>query len=115
MSVVLDKVTEAQDQLLTAIETVKEPATDAVAVAVALFLERVPSVPAVPFAEKLPTPKQLIDNQAKFATKLVSTNKALALSVASAAQPLTDQLLDRTTPARPSKPAARTTKATKAA
>ena len=55
----------------------------------------VPQVPALPFAEQIPTPKELIDNQAKFASKLVSTNKSVALAVAKAAQPLTDQLLDR--------------------
>ena len=36
-----------------------------------------------------------IDNQAKFASKVVSTNKTVALSVARAAAPITDQLLDR--------------------
>lgn len=95
MNAVLDRVTEVQDQVLTAISNTKEPMTSAVATVVGFVVERAPQVPALPFADKLPTPKELIDNQAKFATKLVSTNKSVALSVAKAAQPLTDQLLDR--------------------
>ena len=92
---VLDRVTEVQDQVLAAISNTKEPVTNAVATVVGYVVERAPQVPALPFAEQLPTPKELIDNQAKFATKLVSTNKSVALSVARAAAPLTDQLLDR--------------------
>lgn len=95
MTTVLERVTEVQDQLLAAISNTKEPVTNAVATVVSLVIERAPQVPVLPFAEQLPTPKELIDNQARFATKLVSTNKSVALSVAKAAQPLTDQLLDR--------------------
>jgi hypothetical protein len=93
---VLDRVTEVQDQVLTAIANTKEPVTTAVATVVGYVVDRAPQVPALPFADQLPTPKELIDNQAKFASKLVTTNKSVALSVAKAAQPLTDQLLDRT-------------------
>ncbi len=100
MSTVLDRVTEVQDQVLTAITNTKEPVANAVATVVGVVVERAPQVPALPFADKLPTPKELIDNQARFASKLVTANKSVALGVAKAAQPLTDQLLDR-------KPAAR--------
>jgi hypothetical protein len=107
MTTVLDRVTDVQDQVISAITSIKDPVTNAVAVVVDFVLERAPEVPAVPFAEQIPTPKELIDNQAKFASKLVSTNKSVALSVASAAKPLTDQLLDRKSgPARSTKAAA---------
>ena len=97
---VLDRVTEVQDQVLAAISNTKEPVTNAVSTVVGFVVERAPQVPALPFAEQLPTPKELIDNQAKFASKLVTANKTVALGVAKAAQPLTDQLLDRRTAAR---------------
>ncbi len=96
MTAVLDRVTEVQDQIIDAITKPKAPVTDAVSTAVDFVLDRVPEVPALPFADQIPTPKELIDNQAKFASKLVTTNKSVALAVAKAAQPLTDQLLDRT-------------------
>ncbi|HTN99670.1 MAG TPA: hypothetical protein VL068_03245 [Microthrixaceae bacterium] len=105
MSTVLNRVTEVQDQVITAITNVNEPLTNAVNVAVAFVVENAPQIPALPFADKIPTPKELINNQARFASKLVTTNKAVALSIATAAAPLTDQILDRKTPA------ARTTKA----
>ncbi len=95
MTTVITRMTEVQDQVIKAINSVNEPLTDAIATAVNFVVENVPQIPAVPFAEKFPTPKDLINNQAKFASKLVSTNKAVALSAATAAQPLTDQLLDR--------------------
>lgn len=102
---VLDRVTEVQDQVISAISSTKEPVTNVVSTVVGFVVERVPEVPALPFADLLPTPKELIDNQAKFATKLVSTNKSVALSVARAAQPLTDPLLDRKAPAARAKAA----------
>lgn len=100
MTTILDRVSEVQDQVLTAISNTKEPVTNAVATVVDFVVERAPQVPALPFADQLPTPKELIDNQAKFASKLVTANKSVALSLAKAAQPLTDQLLDRKAPVR---------------
>ena len=55
----------------------------------------IPTVPAVPFADQIPTPKELIDNQYKFAKSIIDTNKDIALAVAKAAAPLTDVVLDR--------------------
>jgi|GEM_PF-927252 hypothetical protein len=95
MTIVIDKVTEFEDFIIGGIANVKEPVTNAVSTLVGFVTERVTEVPAVPFAEYIPTPKEVIDNQAKFATKVVSASKEVAISVAKAAQPLTDQLLDR--------------------
>ncbi len=105
MTPVLNRVSEVQDQVISAISSVNEPLTAAVAVAVGYVVDKAPQIPAIPFAEQLPTPKELINNQAKFASKLVTTNKTVALSVAAAAQPLTDQLLDRRSAASRSKAA----------
>jgi chemotaxis signal transduction protein len=96
MTAVLDRVTEVQDQIIETIAKTKAPVTNAVSTVVGYVVDRVPEVPAVPFADQIPTPKELIDNQAKFASKLVTTNKSVALAAAKAAAPLTDQLLDRT-------------------
>lgn len=104
-TVLLNRVTEVQDQVISAITNVNEPLTNAVNVAVSFVVEKAPQIPAVPFADKLPTPKELINNQARFASKLVTTNKAVALSLATAAQPLTDQILDRKSPVTRSKAA----------
>lgn len=106
MTAVIDRMTEVQDQIIETLAKTKAPVSNAVSTFVGYVVERVPQVPAVPFAEQIPTPKELIDNQAKFASKLVTTNKSVALAAAKAAAPLTDQLLDRTpTPVKAAKAA----------
>lgn len=95
---IITRVSSAQDQVIELIESVKDPLTQAVETIVDFVIDRV-DIPAVPFAEEIPTPKEIIDNQSKFASKLVTTNKSVALSAAKAASPATDKLLDRTTTA----------------
>jgi hypothetical protein len=99
MDTLLDPVTELQDKVVEGVKRTKQPVADAVAAVVDLVLERVPEVPALPYAEVIPTPLEIIDNQAKFATKVVNATKSVAVAAAKAAAPVTDQLLDRTAPA----------------
>ena len=95
---VLEKLTDVQSQVVDAISTVKEPVASGVSTVVDFLLERLPSIPALPFAEQIPTPKEIIDNQYKFAKSIIDTNKDIALTVAKAAAPLTDKVLDRKAP-----------------
>lgn len=106
MDTLLDPISELQDRIVTALGNTKQPVTNAVSTVVELILDRVPEVPALPYAEVLPTPLELIDNQAKFASKVVSTSKSVAVAAAKAATPLTDQLLDREPVAKKVKPVA---------
>lgn len=103
---VLDKLTDVQSQVIDAISTVKEPVSKGVSTVVDFVVERIPNLPVVPYADQIPTPKEIIDNQYKFAKSVIDTNKDIALSVAKAAAPLTDKVLDR-------KPVARKTAAAK--
>ena len=98
MDNLLDPVTDLQDKVIDGVKRTKQPVADAVAAVVALVVERVPEVPALPYAELIPSPLEVIDNQAKFATKVVNATKSVAVAAAKSAAPLTDQLLDRTTP-----------------
>ena len=98
MDNLLDPVTDIQDKVVDGVKRTKQPIADAVATVVGLVLDQVPSVPALPYAELFPTPLEVIDNQAKFATKVVNATKTVATAAAKSAAPLTDQLLDRTTP-----------------
>lgn len=97
---VLDKLTDVQTTVVGYISTVKEPITNGVSTVVDFVVDRLPSIPAVPYADQIPTPKELIDNQYKFAKSIIDTNKDIALSVAKAAAPLTDAVLDRKPVAR---------------
>ncbi|NLA34911.1 MAG: hypothetical protein GX868_04380 [Actinobacteria bacterium] len=103
---VLEKLTNVQDQVVETVSLVKEPITNGVSTVVEFVVGRVPNIPAVPYAERIPTPKELIDNQYKFAKSVIDLNKDIALSVAKAASPITDKILDRKAPA-PRKAAAK--------
>ncbi len=92
---VLDKLTDVQSSVVGYISTVKEPITTGVSTVVEFVIDRFPTIPAVPYADQIPTPKELIDNQYKFAKSIIDTNKDIALAVAKAAAPLTDVVLDR--------------------
>jgi hypothetical protein len=95
MDTLLDPITDVQERIVSALAGTKQPVTNAIGTVVDFVLDRIPEVPALPYAEVLPTPLELIDNQAKFASKVVSTSKSVAVAAAKAASPLTDQLLDR--------------------
>jgi hypothetical protein len=95
VSTILEPVTDIQERIVQVIGDLKQPVTKVVSTVVGFVTERRSEFPAVPFAEKLPTPVELIDNQAKFATNVVRTTKTVATAAAKAAAPVTDQLLDR--------------------
>lgn len=96
MDTLLDPITDVQDRVVDGLKNAKQPVADAVATVAQIVLDRVPSLPALPYAELFPTPLEVIDNQAKFATKVVNSTKSIAVAAAKAAAPVTDQLLDRT-------------------
>ena len=97
MDTILDPLTDVQERIVAVLANVKQPVTNAVGTVVGFVLDRVPDVPALPYAGLIPTPLEVIDNQARFASKVVTTSKSVAVSAAKAASPLTDQLLDRRT------------------
>ena len=113
MTVVLDKLSEVQTNVVDTLESVKEPVTNTVTTVIDFVVERFPEIPVLPYAEQLPTPSELIDNQYKFAKSLLDSNKDIFLSAAKAATPLTDPLLDRQ--AKAAKKATTTTKKAAAA
>jgi len=100
MSIVLDKVTDVQDQIVGALSQVKEPVTSGVTTVVDFVTDKLPTVPALPFAEYVPTPVEVVNNQYRFAKQVIDTQKDLYLSVAKAAAPITNQLLARTSVVR---------------
>ena len=97
MTVVLDKITDVQSSVVDTISSVKEPVVKGVTTVVDFVIDRLPEIPALPYAEQIPTPVELVNNQYKFAKSLIDTNKDIALAVAKAVAPLTDKVLDRKT------------------
>ena len=100
MTLVLDKLTDAQTSIVDTIASVKEPVVSGVSTVVDFVTGRVSEIPALPFGEKIPTPAELVNNQYKFAKSIIDTNKDIALAVAKAAAPITDKVLDRKPVAR---------------
>jgi len=98
MDTLLDPVTDIQDKVIEGLKNTKQPLADAVSAVIDFVVDQLPEVPALPYSEVIPSPLEVIDNQAKFATKVVTTTKTVAVAAAKAAAPLTDQLLDRSTP-----------------
>jgi len=98
MTVVLDKLTDVQTSVVDTISSVKEPVVKGVSTVVEFVIDRLPEIPAVPYAAQIPPPAELVNNQYKFAKSLIDTNKDIALAVAKAAAPITDKALDRKAP-----------------
>lgn len=101
MTVVLDKVTDVQDQIVSVLASTKEPVTKGVTAVVDFVTSNVSTVPALPFADLLPTPQELVNSQYRFVKQIIDTQKDVALSVAKAVAPLTNQLLDRKVVVKP--------------
>ena len=82
MSVVLDKVTEIQDQVIDYLGSVKEPVVSGVEAVVGFVMDKLPEVPAVPFADKLvkaasPLTNKILDRKTvKAAAKKVAPKAA---------------------------------------
>ena len=94
---VIEKLTDVQSSVVDTISSVKDPVVKGVTVVVDFVIERFPEIPVVPFAEQIPTPAEVINNQFKFAKSVLDTNKEIAVAVAKAAAPITDKALDRKT------------------
>ncbi|MEZ5382702.1 MAG: hypothetical protein R2754_13040 [Microthrixaceae bacterium] len=96
MNTILDRVVEVQDQVVESLGQVKDPAVNAAETATKFIEERAEGVlrPA-PFAEKLPTPEELIKAEFDFAGKMLDTTRDALVAVAQAAAPVTNKWLDR--------------------
>ena len=100
MSIILENVTNVESKLVALVAKATDPVTEGVTKAVDFIDAKITNVPAVPFADKLPTPQEVADSQFDFAKKLLETNKSVVDAVLVAVAPLSDRLLDRKTKAK---------------
>jgi hypothetical protein len=98
MSTLMDSIVSSQNQLLELTQAWQKPVLDAVN-RTASFVEgqttKLPKIPALPFADELPKPSELIEAQFSFAAKLVEANKRFALDLAGAVQQVVVAAEDR--------------------
>jgi hypothetical protein len=82
MSKLIDQLTERQNQFLEAASRVQEPVVDGVRQTTSVMDRVVPErLATLPFADRLPTASELIENQYAFAKKWVQLNHDFALSM----------------------------------
>ncbi len=87
MSTVTELTETAQEQTLTAIRQSQQFVVDAARTWAEAVEKAVPAVPSVPFAEELPTPKQLIASSFSFAEELLKAQRQFAEQVLEAVAP----------------------------
>lgn len=87
MSKVMDQLTERQEQFLEAASRWQEPVVDGVRRTASVMDRVVPErMATLPFADRLPTASELIENQYAFAKKWIQLNHDFAMSVAEASR-----------------------------
>jgi hypothetical protein len=88
MSTVAELAQTAQEQTLAAIRQSQQLVVEAVKAWSETVEKAVPKVPQLPFAEELPTPKQLVDQGFGFAEQLLKAQREFAEQVLAAAAPV---------------------------
>ena len=98
MSAPTEKLVEIEDQVIDTLTEAQEPVLSAVRRAVELLDGVVPEV-SIPNAEKLPTARELVENQYEFATRLLKLNHDFALALLDAVKPIELKVLPESKPA----------------
>jgi hypothetical protein len=79
---------DVQDELLNVIRTSQETVVEAVKTWVETVKAVTPKVPAIPLAEKLPKPQDVVTSAYDFAEKLLSGQRQFAEELVKATAPL---------------------------
>ena len=87
MSTVTELTETAQEQTLAAVRQSQQFVVEAARTWAEAVEKAIPAVPTVPFAEELPTPKQLIESSFSFAEKLLKAQREFAEQVLEAVAP----------------------------
>jgi hypothetical protein len=89
MSATLTDYTQAaQEQTLKAIRDSQKAVVDVVRTWANAVEKAIPETPAVPFAEELPTPEQLVKTSFAFAEQLLKAQRDFAENLVAAATPV---------------------------
>jgi hypothetical protein len=92
-SPVVERLSEVQDKIVETAESFQQPVVDAVRKGVDLVEERIPDFPTEKVTAKLPTARELVDNQYDFATRLLKVSHDFSLAVLGALEPVTDKVV----------------------
>lgn len=103
----VERLTKVQDAVVEAVASFQDPVVDTVRKGVDLVEERIPDFPTAKVVAKLPTARELIDNQYEFAGRMLKVGHDFTLGVIGALEPVTDKVVK----AEPIKPKSTTRKA----
>ena len=103
----VERLTEVQDKIVEAVASFQEPVVETVRKGVDLVEERIPDFPTEKVTAKLPTAREIVDNQYEFAGRLLKVSHELTLAVIGALEPVTEKVVK----AEPTKPKTATRKA----
>ena len=86
----ITKIEEFQTKVIDTMSSIEGPLVDRVKSVVSTLDARFPDAPELPFAEKIPTPTELVKNGYDFAADLLKANKKIVTSVTAATTPAVD-------------------------
>jgi hypothetical protein len=81
----------AQEQTLAAIRQSQQAVVEAVRTWANAVEKTLPDTPAVPFADQLPTPQEIVQTSFEFAEQLLKAQRDFAESVLAAAAPVLEK------------------------
>ncbi len=90
---VMNSITDTQEKVLEAIVNVQEPVVTYVRKAVDYVEASVPDLPTRDLGEKLPTMKQIVDNQFVFAGRLLEANHKFVAELLDVTKPVTEKVV----------------------
>jgi hypothetical protein len=106
-SPVVERLTKVQDKIVELTSNAQEPVVDTVRKGVELVEERIPDFPTEKVTAKLPTAREIVENQYEFAGRMLKVGHEFSLAVIGALEPVTDKVVK----AEASKPKSTTRKA----
>ena len=106
-SPVVERLTEVQDKIVETVTSFQDPVVDTVRKGVDLVEEHIPEFPTEKVTAKLPTAREVVENQYEFATRMLKVGHDFSLAVIGALEPVTDKVVK----AEPAKPKTATRKA----
>jgi hypothetical protein len=88
-----DTMQSAQEQALKSIRETQQALVEAVRTWADAVEKTVPAIPsvAVPFAEEIPTPQEIVQTSFEFAEQLLKTQREFAENILAAAAPVTEK------------------------
>jgi hypothetical protein len=89
----VERLTEVQDKIVETVTSFQDPVVNTVRKGVDLVEERIPEFRTEKVAGKLPTAREIADNQYEFATRMAKVTHEFALAVIGALEPVTEKVV----------------------